>query len=116
MNTNILGKRLKLERLKKGWTQEELANRLNVTKQTISNWENGERIPDTLMLANIAQLFDIKTDYLLGIDEASPDTKNFITRKLRDDLYVHFEDTKDMEKKIEVIEKVLKVLENGKEK
>lgn len=62
-----LGERLKKERLKKDINQVELAKYMNVSKQTVSNWENDNRIPDTLTLAKLAEYFNCSTDYLLGI-------------------------------------------------
>ncbi|WLR54318.1 helix-turn-helix transcriptional regulator [Mesobacillus subterraneus] len=47
-------------------TQEELGSKINVTKVSISGYENGNRTPDTDTLQKIADLFDVSTDYLLG--------------------------------------------------
>lgn len=60
------GNVLKELRTKKHLTGEELGNALNVTKVAISNWENGNRTPDTEMLKKIANYFDVSLDYLLG--------------------------------------------------
>lgn len=62
-------KRLKKERIKKGLNQPELAHALKVAKQTISNWENGNRTPDSNMLVKIANFFNVSVDYLLGRTE-----------------------------------------------
>ena len=59
--------RLKEPRLESGLSQSELANRLNVNQRTISNWEKNIREPNIDMLIKIAQLFDVPTDYLLGV-------------------------------------------------
>ncbi|MFL8711280.1 helix-turn-helix domain-containing protein [Clostridioides sp. GD02377] len=58
--------RIKEERLKLGLNQVELAKKFNVTKQTVSNWESGNRIPDTLILTKLADFFCISVDSLLG--------------------------------------------------
>lgn len=58
--------RLKEQRNTSGLTQEELANRLNVTRQTISNWENGKRLPDIIMMNKIAKEYGITLDELCG--------------------------------------------------
>ncbi|MDW0089313.1 helix-turn-helix domain-containing protein [Clostridioides sp. ES-S-0145-01] len=58
--------RIKEERLKLNLNQVELAKIFNVTKQTVSNWESGNRIPDTLMLTKLADFFNISVDSLLG--------------------------------------------------
>lgn len=62
----IFRERLKKLRISKGLNQNELAQILNVAKQTVSNWENGNRMPDSEMLVKIADFFDVSVDYLLG--------------------------------------------------
>ena len=56
---------IKKLRLKSKLTQEELAEKLNVTRQAVSNWENGKTEPDIETLTNIAQIFDISIDELV---------------------------------------------------
>lgn len=52
-----------------GWSQVELARELNVSKQTVSNWENDNIQPSIEMLVRLAQIFGVTTDYLLGLDD-----------------------------------------------
>lgn len=52
-----------------GWNQVELARGLNVSKQTVSNWENDNIQPSIDMLVRLAQIFGVTTDYLLGLDD-----------------------------------------------
>ncbi len=52
-------------RKKKGFSQEELANRLNVSRQTVSKWEVGESSPDMEKLVAISELFEISLDELV---------------------------------------------------
>ena len=52
-------------RKQKGFSQEELANRLNVSRQTISKWEVGESTPDMEKLVAISDLFEISLDELV---------------------------------------------------
>lgn len=47
-------------------TQEELGKRLSVSAQAVSKWENGDSFPDLSLIAEIAEIFDCSTDYLLG--------------------------------------------------
>lgn len=61
-----LGTNIKEYRLKKGFTQEQLAYELGVSSQTISRWENGTTYPDIVMLPIIAELFDTSIDNLMG--------------------------------------------------
>ncbi len=49
----------------KNWSQVQLANKLSVSKQTISNWENNNIQPSVEMLIKLADLFSVSTDYLL---------------------------------------------------
>ena len=52
-------------RKQKGFSQEELANRLNVSRQTISKWEVGESTPDLENLVAISELFEVSLDELV---------------------------------------------------
>jgi len=52
-----------------GWSQVELAKRLGVAKQTVSNWENDNIQPSIEMLVRLAKLFGVSTDYMLGLEE-----------------------------------------------
>ena len=65
----MLGERIHELRLACGWNQVELAKRLNVAKQTVSNWENDNIQPSIEMLVKISKIFGVSTDYLLGIDD-----------------------------------------------
>ena len=64
----MLGQRICELRTACGWSQVELAKRLGVAKQTISNWENENIQPSIEMLIRLAKLFGVTTDYLLGLD------------------------------------------------
>ena len=60
-----VGENIKNTRKKFGITQEELAEKINVTRQAVSNWENGKTEPDIETLTKIAQIFDISIDELV---------------------------------------------------
>lgn len=60
------GDRLKQLRTRKKLTQSELGKQINVTKVSISGYENGNRTPDTDTLERLADFFGVSTDYLLG--------------------------------------------------
>jgi len=64
----MLKENLKTIRKSKGLTQEELAVRLNVVRQTISKWEKGQSVPDADILIQIADIFEISVSELLGIE------------------------------------------------
>jgi len=61
-----MGEKLKLLRLSYGYTQADLANRLHVSRQTISNWEREHAIPDVDNLKMLSEFYDIDIDYLLS--------------------------------------------------
>lgn len=52
----MLGENIKTYRQKKGYTQEEVANRLHVTRQTISKWEKNYSVPDAEVLVKLADV------------------------------------------------------------
>ena len=64
----MLGQRIYELRLAFGWSQVELAKRLGVAKQTVSNWENENIQPSIEMLMRLAKLFNVTTDYMVGLD------------------------------------------------
>ena len=77
-----------------GWSQEDLAEKLYVSRQAISRWENGTALPDAQNVLQISKLFGVTTDYLLNDDyesdkdipavrEATQETECVISKKKR---------------------------------
>lgn len=64
----VNGKRIRQLRKKTELTQEALGKKLGVIKQTVSSWENGISEPNSEVLSNMASIFDVSIDYLLGND------------------------------------------------
>ena len=64
----MFGEMLKMMRKSRNLNQVQLAAQLNVTKQTISNWENNNIRPSIDMLVKISHYFSVSTDYLLELD------------------------------------------------
>ena len=62
----MLNENIKTLRKAKGLTQDELAIRLNVVRQTVSKWEKGLSVPDAEMLQKIAEVFEVDVSQLLG--------------------------------------------------
>ena len=58
--------RIKALRESRGWTQAELARRMNMTRNGINSWEQGLSMPSPQSLVDLARLFSVSTDYLLG--------------------------------------------------
>ena len=77
----IFSEKLQLIRKNKGLTQEELAERLDVSRQAVARWESGQVYPDISNLIQISNLFNVTVDYLVKdkdcivncIDGISPD-------------------------------------------
>ena len=64
------GEKLKNARLEAGYTQEELATRLTVSRAAIAKWESDRGLPDIANLKAIAEVLNVSTDYLL--DDGNP--------------------------------------------
>ena len=60
-------------RRKAGWSQEELAERLNVSRQSVSKWESAQSMPDIDKIVQLSSLFGVTTDYLLKDGQAEPE-------------------------------------------
>ncbi|MEG1509631.1 MAG: helix-turn-helix transcriptional regulator [Clostridia bacterium] len=58
---------MKEQRKKNGYNQEYIANYMQVSQVSVSNWERGLKQPDFQALIDLANLFSVSTDYLLGV-------------------------------------------------
>lgn len=65
----VFGEKLKTERNRKGWSQEELADKLYVSRQAVSKWENGQNYPSIEIIIKVSDLFELTIDELLRSDE-----------------------------------------------
>lgn len=72
----MLSQRLKSARNRVKLTQEELAAKVNTTKSTISNYENGHSTPSNEMLVLLSEVLQITTDYLLGRTDTCKSERN----------------------------------------
>ena len=78
----MFSENIKNFRRQKGLTQEELAERLHVVRQTVSKWEKGLSVPDAALLIRVAEIFETSVVTLLGETIELPDDKNIIAQKL----------------------------------
>ena len=69
MNVMQIGAKLKDARMRAGMTQEKVAEEIQVTRQTISNWENEKSFPDIVSVIRLSSLYGISLDQLLKGDE-----------------------------------------------
>lgn len=63
--------RIKALREARGWTQTEFARKMNMTRNGINSWEQGLSMPSPPSLVDLARLFSVSTDYLLGVENYS---------------------------------------------
>ena len=78
----MFNENLKTIRKSKGFTQEELAIKINVVRQTVSKWEKGLSVPDADALQRIAEVLDVGVDELLGAQVQTEADKNEIAEQL----------------------------------
>ena len=64
----ILAEKIINERKKNGWSQEELADKLGVSRQSVSKWEGAQSVPDLQRILDMSRIFGVSTDYLLKDD------------------------------------------------
>ena len=80
----ILADKIIEERKKNGWSQEELANKLGVSRQAVSKWESSGSIPDLQRILQMSELFGVTTDYLLKDEiEEEPLNKYVETKTIK---------------------------------
>lgn len=82
-----IGEKLKNSRVNAGMTQEKVAEEINVSRQTISNWENGKSLPDVISVIKLSDLYGISLDELLKgdckmIDKIKSDTDTVKSNRL----------------------------------
>lgn len=68
----ILGEKIAQLRRKNGWSQEELADKMEISRQAVSKWESGQTMPDLERILRLSSLFGVTIDYLLK-DGAEPE-------------------------------------------
>ncbi|WP_158565148.1 helix-turn-helix transcriptional regulator [Faecalibacterium sp. OF04-11AC] len=64
----MTAERIKALREARGWTQAELARRMSITRNGVNSWEQGLSMPSPTCLVDLAKVFSVSTDYLLGVE------------------------------------------------
>ena len=77
----MLGEKLQKLRKARGWSQEELAGKIEVSRQAISRWESGETLPDAANLLKLSDLFGVTSDYLLRDEETGSSISTTVIEK-----------------------------------
>lgn len=78
----MFSENLRMLRKTKGYSQEELAIRLNVVRQTISKWEKGLSVPDADMIIRIAEIFEVPVSEILGAKVDNEKDINIVAEQL----------------------------------
>ncbi len=73
--------RIKELREKSGYSQSALAKKLSVTRSSVNAWEMGISVPTTQYVVEMAKIFCVSTDYLLGVDEKEYMTLDGLSKK-----------------------------------
>lgn len=80
----MIADRIKMLRITKNISQAELARMLGITRSSVNAWEQGFSIPSTSYLVELAGLFSVSTDYLLGLNQnSSLDVSGLDTEQIR---------------------------------
>lgn len=103
-----IGKRISNFRKDKNITQMELADKLGISFQAVSNWERGETMPDISKLPELAQIFDVSIDDILGNKNESIILKNVIEGKTEE----YFKENNIPKEEIANIAPILKTEQN----
>lgn len=77
----MVAARIKLLRDQRGMTQTELAERLGITRSSVNAWEMGISVPSTQYIVELARLFKVSTDYLLGVASSATVNVSGLTEK-----------------------------------
>ena len=64
----MTAERIKALREARGWTQAELARRMNITRNGVNSWEQGLSMPSPACLVDLSKVFSVSTNYLLGVE------------------------------------------------
>ncbi|MBQ3230788.1 MAG: helix-turn-helix domain-containing protein [Clostridia bacterium] len=86
---NKIGERIAVYRKTNGMTQDQLANVLGVSPQTVSKWETGTTMPDIMLLPVIAEVFETSVDSLFGSNKKA-ECKSFSTQNISDEMLDEF--------------------------
>ncbi|MFV0467245.1 MAG: helix-turn-helix domain-containing protein [Lachnospiraceae bacterium] len=79
----ILSEKISSLRKRNGWSQEDLAEMINVSRQSVSKWESGTSIPDLEKILVLSKIFEVSTDYLLkdDVDSFTPQEDKYEGRE-----------------------------------
>lgn len=77
----MIAEKIKILRKKYNLTQTDIAKKLGITRSSVNAWEMGISIPSTQYIVELAQLFNVSSDYLLGISKTSTISVNGLSEE-----------------------------------
>ena len=95
----MVAEKIKFLREQKGLTQSDLAKKLNITRSSVNAWEMGISVPSTQCIIELASLFSVSTDYLLGVQKTSTIDTSGLSEKDIQIVYSLIEHLKSIHKK-----------------
>ena len=98
----ILADKIINERKKNGWSQEELAEMLSVSRQSVSKWEGAQAVPDLTKIIKMAEIFGVSTDYLLK-DEIEEIERNDTSYDNKEELNLRKVSIEDAQRYIKIV-------------
>ena len=112
----ILADKIINERKKRGWSQEELAEQLSVSRQSVSKWEGAQAVPDLQKIIAMADIFGVSTDYLIkdefGEEDLRP-AQNPTLEESKSRLDIRKVTLEEANKYIELVKKNAPSIANG---
>ncbi|TPR21472.1 XRE family transcriptional regulator [Apilactobacillus timberlakei] len=107
MAENIIGNQINKLRKKMGWSQPQLGEKLNVSRQTISNWENGVKTPRMGALQQLSDLFHVSIGYITDGNEEHESQKD-IAQMIDDGDYMTFQGKELTDEDKELLKRLLR--------
>ena len=106
-----IGQEIIILRAGAGWTQQQLAEKMETTQRTVAAWESGESVPRNTMKVKLAQVFGRPSDYFLDESDDSVDEARDLIDKISDVMYGTANNISDEKKRmcIDAIEEIMDI-------
>lgn len=96
---NIISKQIIKLRNKQGWTQQQLAEKIGVSKQSVSNWETGEKLPRMGKIEEMANIFNVTVSYIVdGKSDTEKENIDIVKNLEKQGIIINFADYEGFEK------------------
>ncbi|MDJ1088020.1 helix-turn-helix domain-containing protein [Macrococcoides caseolyticum] len=96
---NTISKQIIKLRNKQGWTQQQLAEKIGVSKQSVSNWETGEKLPRMGKIEEMANIFNVTVSYIVdGKSDNEKENIDIVKNLEEQGIIINFADYEGFEK------------------